>query len=327
MNGRKALIAQLISIAADYRIGSGITFNENHVTNWLSQFPEHAQDDLLRELNFVLSKTYLKKTQLQNFIETRIIHPHTKPTMNTGVFSNSTLLEIQGAGNSQRDCNSIFKTLLHRNAGIDISTNNLNAKNQIYIDDVIYSGQRMRTDISKWIEKSAPQQCNLYIMAHSIHRLALWYSTNYIEQKIKESKKIITLRWIHNELIEDRLALTNSSDVLRPVAGDNGQTVNDYIRSMTKPPTYRSPGSVGGRGFFSSDSGRQLLENEFLKAGAHIRKICPYFKVQHRPLGYMSLESLGFGTMIVTYRNCPNNSPLALWAGHPWYPLFPRANN
>ena len=41
----------------------------------------------------------------------------------------------------------------------------------------------------------------------------------------------------------------------------------------------------------------------------------------------MILESLGFGSLVVTFRNCPNNAPLALWAGDPWYPLFPRRTN
>lgn len=30
---------------------------------------------------------------------------------------------------------------------------------------------------------------------------------------------------------------------------------------------------------------------------------------------------------MVTFRNCPNNCPLAFWVGDPWYPLFPRLNN
>ena len=53
-----------------------------------------------------------------------------------------------------------------------------------------------------------------------------------------------------------------------------------------------------------------------------------------RPLGYHCLKDLGFGATVVTYRNCPNNCPLAWWwdsAAIPgsrcrgrWYPLFPR---
>ncbi len=42
---------------------------------------------------------------------------------------------------------------------------------------------------------------------------------------------------------------------------------------------------------------------------------------------HMTLETLGFGSLVVTFRNCPNNAPLALWVGDPWYPLFPRTTN
>jgi hypothetical protein len=96
---------------------------------------------------------------------------------------------------------------------------------------------------------------------------------------------------------------------------------------MRYPPNLRTAGHVGGGGIFSSDAGRQLLEEEFLKAGVHIRQMCPHLNKYQRPLGNVILETLGFGSLIVTFRNCPNNAPLALWAGDPWNPLFPRTTN
>ena len=47
------------------------------------------------------------------------------------------------------------------------------------------------------------------------------------------------------------------------------------------------------------------------------------------PLGFASGGwGLGFGAMTVTFRNCPNTAPLALWmeAGG-WTPLFKRKLN
>lgn len=84
---------------------------------------------------------------------------------------------------------------------------------------------------------------------------------------------------------------------------------------------------MGAAGLFSGENGRGLVEQEFLKAGVGIRDQSPYLTKYQRPLGNSVLETLGFGSMIVTYRNCPNNAPLALWAGDPWYPLFPRKTN
>ena len=71
-----------------------------------------------------------------------------------------------------------------------------------------------------------------------------------------------------------------------------------------------------------------MLEQEFLKAGAKIKyELCPDLKENHWPLGYDVFKCVGFGSLLVTYRNCPNNCPLVLWAGAPWFPLFPRKTN
>jgi hypothetical protein len=69
------------------------------------------------------------------------------------------------------------------------------------------------------------------------------------------------------------------------------------------------------------------VEQQFLLKGIKIREQSPLLPKYMRPLGNMVLETLGFGSTFVTFRNCPNNAPLAFWAGDPWYPLFPRKTN
>ena len=48
-----------------------------------------------------------------------------------------------------------------------------------------------------------------------------------------------------------------------------------------------------------------------------------------KPLGISSFPGFGFGALLFSYRNCPNNTPLAFWWGDwngnsTWYPLFQR---
>ena len=84
---------------------------------------------------------------------------------------------------------------------------------------------------------------------------------------------------------------------------------------------------------FSSEDVRMLLDREMLLDGMLIRSFSQSPSRALSPLGF-SAYGLGFGSMIVTYRNCPNNTPLALWWGDPeapsnhpfsrWYPLLPR---
>lgn len=78
---------------------------------------------------------------------------------------------------------------------------------------------------------------------------------------------------------------------------------------------------------FSSEAGRHLLEQQFLVAGIRVREMCPNLPWTMRTLGATVFQSFGFGSTIVNYRNCPNNTPLVFWVANPWYSLFPRKTN
>lgn len=127
--------------------------------------------------------------------------------------------------------------------------------------------------------------------------------------------------------MEDRMDHIDASDVLRPASIPDDASVKSYIASLGARPELRPSGKVSGAGIFSGEAGRSLLEQEFLKAGVMIRKMCPNLIGYQRPLGNRILASFGFGALTVTYRNCPNNCPLAFWVGDPWYPLFARRTN
>jgi hypothetical protein len=161
----------------------------------------------------------------------------------------------------------------------------------------------------------------------ALHSGGQYYANKALTEAAGAAGKALEFEWWYAAELEDRRGSTDSSDVLRPIAAPKDACVEAHVANMQHKPVWRTPGQIGGRKFFSSDSGRQLLEQEFLKAGCRIRQICPNLPLQHRPLGFSKLETLGFGTMMVTYRNCPNNAPLALWVSNPWFPLFPRKNN
>jgi hypothetical protein len=160
-----------------------------------------------------------------------------------------------------------------------------------------------------------------------LHVGGKYYAKGKIDAAAKAAGKTITLTWWSSIGIEDRKININTSDVLRPTVIPNDAATQAYVAALGYAPALRAPGNVGEKGFFSSEQGRNLLEQEFLKTGVHIRSICPNLGPYQRPLGNMILKTTGFGSMIVTFRNVPNNTPLALWAGNPWYPLFARKTN
>ena len=146
-------------------------------------------------------------------------------------------------------------------------------------------------------------------------------------KKLRQAKKDVKLNWWRCIEVEDRKDHVNTSDVLRPRNLGDDPLVAKYAATLKYPPSLRTQDSIGEHKFFSCEQGRGIFEQEMLKTGAMIRNMCPLLGKYQRPLGNMVLETLGFGSTIVTFRNCPNNAPLALWAGNPWYPLFERKTN
>ena len=161
----------------------------------------------------------------------------------------------------------------------------------------------------------------------AFHRGGLWYASQKIQEAATGAEKSVDISWWRCLEIEDRKSSINVSDVLRPTSLPTDKLTTDYVQALSYPPTLRTAGNRGENEFFSSEAGRHLLEQEFLKKGLYIRSVCPHLNKYQRPLGNMVLDTLGFGSLFVTFRNCPNNCPLALWAGDPWYPLFPRKVN
>lgn len=149
---------------------------------------------------------------------------------------------------------------------------------------------------------------------------------------IADSGKNITIKYWRAANIENRKSQKKDSGVLWPAQLPEDARLSAYLGLAHRFPFEpRPPG--GQLSPFSSEEGRQLLECQLLLAGVKIRAACENPKDIIRPLGF-SAFGLGFGSMIVTFRNCPNNCPLALWWGDPdagpnhpfskWYPLFPR---
>jgi hypothetical protein len=237
-------------------------------------------------------------------------------------------LDIQGGGGSQKEMLALFSKVLEKECGFGTRDCGAVPGVFVYLDDAIFTGNRVRRDLEQWIVKDAPAEAKLHIITIAVHTGGRYYAKGKIEEAAKVAGKNIGLRWWRAIELEDRRANTTRSDVLRPVAIPDDEAVKVYVAGMDRfQPHLRIAGHVGEKAIFSSDEGRQLLEEQFLIAGVRIRKMCPRLGDTQRPLGHMTLVTLGFGSLIVTFRNCPNNTPLALWAGNPWYPLFPRTTN
>lgn len=327
MAERDDLLASIAATTADYREGDLPAPTPEHVERWINQFDAGVQLPILREMDHVLKQTYFSRTRTRKFLAGLFKTENLVGQDPCAFWKDVNFLDIQGGGASQKEMLALFSNVLQKQCGFGTADCGAAPLAFVYLDDATFTGNRVRRDIETWIAKEAPAEAKLHIITIALHSGGQHYANGKIEEAARAAGKAVSLTWWRAIVLEDRKAHTTTSDVLRPVSIPDDDGVKAYVAAMRYPLNLRTAGSVGGNGIFSSDEGRQLLEAEFLKAGARIRQMCPHLNQYQRPLGNMILHTLGFGSLIVTFRNCPNNAPLALWAGNPWHPLFPRTTN
>ena len=318
MTERGDLLASIASTIKDYRAGDIPEPTPDHVDRWIRQFDENVQFPMLRELDFVFKRTYVSKARVQELFSAFVDH------FLCDFWRTAHILNIQQNGTSQSEIRKMVGDILQEKCGLDIDRHGVAGEDFVYLDDAVFTGNRVIQDLSDWINKSALKGIKIRIMTIAIHNYAEYQIdvANKDFNGLKEQNQIEVKIWrIKN--FENRRTYRDRSDVLWPVPGV-------YDSDGFSP---RMPERHNSR-IFSCESGRQLLEREFLNAGVRIRGFATTPDRQLKPLGFSPFEP-GFGSLFVTYRNCPNNCPLALWYGDPslypeshplgkWYPLFPR---
>ncbi len=311
---------------------------------------------MLQEVDYVLERSYLSQSDVRTFLAQVIKelprHAGKKPR---NFWRSARLLDIQREGNSQKEIRKLFLDVLEENfdrldgddaddaasttpTGLEEILPNLirfEHLNFVYLDDFLFSGDRIVDDLSGWIQNEAPPHATVYIVVMAAHT----YGKYRCGKKLKEQADLARLldlefEFLHKREIENRRRYRDTSEVLWPAKIPNDADLEAYMAEEWRFPFEpRQPGGQLKNNFFSSEERRQLLESEMLLAGMYIRTLSKNPASRLRPLGY-SPFGLGFGSVFVTYRNCPNNAPLAFWWGDPkksydhplsqWYPLLQR---
>jgi len=325
---RDNILASLVHTIHDYRAGEISAPTAEHLSQWVDQFESRVQLPMLREMDHVLKKTYFSREKVTEFLKSVMTDGTLVGKEPCSYWKNVRFLNIQKAGNSQSDFLALFDELLQEECGFGIEcSRTVDSRVFIYLDDAIFGGSRVRDDLKGWIKDAAPNMLELHVIAMVIHRSGQYYTECELKKASFDAEKAITIKWKSGTEMEDRKSYKDTSDVLWPAAIPDDRFVQDYASSLQYRPTLRVRGKAGTNQLFSSEEGRNALEQVFLTAGARIRLNSQNFTTYHRPLGFSKLSTFGFGSLIVTFRNCPNTAPLALWADGAWKPLFPRVTN
>lgn len=331
MSERDDLLVSVANEIKTYRKGDLPEPTPAHVDRWLHQFTPVQQLPFLREFDHVIKKTFLTRKNVKVFLHHLVTNQKLAGADPTAYWSAAHFLSIQQKGQSQKEMLKLFSKCLEDECGLDMDDSGEEGGDFIYLDDVMFSGNRVGNDLEPWILNVAPQSARVHIIVAAWHTLGQFLVERRLAGVIAKSGKKITITYWRAFTVENQKARKNISEVLWPTAVPNVAEVQAYMALPSRFPFEPRHPSMTPIEPFSSEAGRQILESEFFIAGAKIRAMSENPKPSMRPLGF-SPFGVGFGSMIVTYRNCPNNCPLAMWWGDSeatsgalhWYPLVPR---
>ena len=331
MSERDDLLVSVASEIRTYRKGDLLEPTPELVDRWLHQFTPTQQLPFLREFDHVIKQTFITRKSAKDFLRQLVTNQKLAGSDPSAYWSSANFLSIQQNGQSQKEMLKLFSKCLEDEVGLDVDDCGEEGGDFIYLDDVMFSGNRVGNDLEPWIVNDAPQSATVHVIVAAYHTLGQFLVERRLNGVIAKSGKKIAIKYWRALTVENQKAHKNSSGVLWPTAAPNVAEVQAYMALPSKFPFDPRQPSAKPIEPFSSEAGRQVLESEFLIAGAKIRAMSENPKQSMRPLGF-SPFGVGFGSMIVTYRNCPNNCPLALWWGDPeatsgalhWYPLLQR---
>ena len=322
------LLQSVANTIATYKAGEIAVPTPAHVHRWVSQFGQ--QLPFLREFDHVLKASFYTEQRIRNFLHTLAHDAGVAGPNPAAYWASAHFLRVQKNGGSQRDMLRLFGETLYQQFGIDLNACGQPGGDYIYLDDAVFSGSRVSNDLEPWI-RQAPATARVRVIVGVLHHGGFFQSQQNLNAIIKSLGKNITLEFWRETELESRKYYRNTSQVLWPAVIPNTPEVTAYMAKPTKFPFDQRIVVAPHQSPFSSEAGRQVLEEEFFIAGAKIIDGIGNPKPVIRPLGF-SFFGIGFGAMTVTYRNCPNNCPLAMWWGDPeatsgalcWYPLLPR---
>jgi len=340
-------IEQLAKLVSDYRLGEIPPRTPEIIELWMKQFPTSVRHPLLRSLLRILKRTYISRGRLLNFfkqtvssykgIDSQKISPK-------DFWRNANLLDIQKGGESQKEMHKIMDEALIEVHGFGLCGTGQGDSDFVYVDDLVATGNRVRNDIRPWLKTVDAATIKLHLVA-PVQYTGSWWMEKQLKDSANASGKSIQVitRWPQDAdgrptMFENRRTYKNVSDVLWPTVIPDDNAVQDYVKNLKYPVVLRDPVRIDETSslkdsdklelFRGLEADRMLLEGQLLASGCRILKESNNLPERACPLGYENLGGLGFGSMFVTFRNCPNNSPISLWAGSNYIPpLFPRKSN
>jgi len=309
---------------------------EAHTKRWIEQFDQEDRDVILEETRFILDRNYLPISEFKRNIAM---------LFGKGVWGDAGGTAIQQArfitqhsGKGQSAIFQLVDQYMTREYGLTIEQCGLEQPEQfLFIDDCAFTGNTALADVVKAIG-SSPTMRYLHLWFMAGYTSGINYLQNQL-QVICQARGIDLKIWCGRTYCD---SVTDPTlDVMRPCRTLCQQNIGvpfvaRQMRGVAVPNSvFRADAFPPVETLFSNSTARRILEQAFLLQGIDLVSACSAPRPDMKPLGFVQGQSFGFGAMVFTYRNTPNNCPLVMWWGDPekygpnhplgqWYPLLPR---
>ena len=317
------------AVFQDYRTSDGLDPpDRDSVLVWMEQFDESNADKaiFLKELISIYSKTYHPLERVRSNMKSIASQRNLVGADPTRFWETVDVLDIQSKGFSQSDLRGILAQEVKTLYNVDIQSHDGEGRHSLYLDDAIFSGNCVYRDIKDWAEHRV-EPARLTIIALDVASGVEFSLKKRLEPEINVKPTV----W-HFTATDNRSNAGSKADVLRLRTFPTDEASQSYLQNRLQggPAALLRGTSANGSSLFTDEARRELVELMFWRAGLKCLDECPLLSDNVRPLGYCSAagqNKLGFGSLFASYRNCPNNAPVALWAGNPWIPLLRRGTN
>jgi hypothetical protein len=121
MSARAEVEASIAATVADYREHDGVVvMNQEHVADWIGQFPKDVRLPILREVDHLLKQGYISKSNTQKFLRALTKSPKLAGDDPKRFWKACHFLDIQQGGGSQTELLRMFDEALALPSQFDV---------------------------------------------------------------------------------------------------------------------------------------------------------------------------------------------------------------
>jgi hypothetical protein len=335
----ETLAKSIAKLIEDYRSGEIPRTTAADVLSWAQCFEEADRLVLLKETNAILSARYTSRADADDFLRKMLVG--LAKNLSGGsveeLLGITQFLQLQEPGKSQGAMLLLLNDILREYGTTVRKCGGKSPRHYVYLDDVLCTGNTLYYDMKRWWEEpnkdgvprsdrfDADQKVHyVFLATHSVQHSKVYY----------RFKKTGTMNRIAPQRIWSGISVKNDPtdsdaalDFAFPRVADLSEEALEYLSELDVEPkdVCRPTGRPKKESLFTSPEERNRFERLLVTKGLELLESVSTKKANIRPLGFTlpSHKNLGFGALVFTWRNVPNNAPLAFWYDAPGFtPLF-----